>query len=1056
MTKQPNSNIREIVVIENGESRTVALVAGKSLSIGRSPDSGISLATQKASRHHADIVSDGEIWRLVDRGSVNGTLLNGEKVESASLRIGDCVQIGEAQLYIGGIPSRSQTPPPGEKKSGPSLVRVAPLQGASRSSPHGSSRGAPGSGQRPVDALLTILLLGLLALVIREYVNPTVVSTGTVGDGSRPVTLAPPNGDSPATELPSPAGSDPAADALTMIEGSIRGARSGWEAIEELRMVSEQYPRSEASKRAREWVALLEGMRTADSKKRRELFEDALVPLIRDERFGEALTVARFLSGLDSLSLEREYWSLRSGDIELLAKRKLDQLEKEISALLDAGLRNEALRAVSSARPRFWGIDAFETILSANVMGIVSERTARSRRAISSGEFSRLISESRKALEECRYGELSLILHRAVSLDVPATDRVEALEGLVRAQYLERMFEEFLEKVSGGKTYVDFDDGFRALVVRANAAEVELETSIAGGKVLDRRPWSQLSPLERLRLFRAVPHSVDGLLGIAFLAEYSGNTEAFEQILLSLHRGEAGRALAEAILDRGNGGIRPPGGYVEYKGRLISAAERDRRVDDVRLKKQREREAIAEMKRLKKSSRIEMVVAYVKTLREQGSFELADNFLRQVIEQADDAEQSAEARRLLQDPLLAFRRLEENGRPSNRVDFFILGEGYPVDDEYQEAFLNSANTCKKLLFSVDPYREYESYFNVTALQLGSPDSGIDRIPGDVEKDTPLDAGVRWQILTCNSSKVFSFTRRFPEAGKDRQAIVICNDYADVATGGGGVSTLSKAGLSVVNHEVGHSLAGLRDEYDYVQGTDPERELVKKREMNVPTSEARPNLMRGSDREDVLSKTFWDYWIDAGEEKWWNHSKVSIFEGGDHTPFNVWRPQMGCMMRDGSGFCVVCMEKMIWTIYRYVSPIDRVEPEPGDIEIKAGEEVVLKVWPMQPRTHDLEVAWTILSFGAQKPVGAGGDGGESASGRGRTRVIDGREAEAAKRVASGQDPSGRTLHAAQFRGKDLDPGWHRVVVEVKDPTIWVIRDEKGLLRDSREWWIHVEG
>jgi len=449
------------------------------------------------------------------------------------------------------------------------------------------------------------------------------------------------------------------------------------------------------------------------------------------------------------------------------------------------------------------------------------------------------------------------------------------------------------------------------------------------------------------------------------------------------------------------------------------------------------------------------VVAYVKTLREQGSFELADNFLRQVVEQADDAEQSAEARRLLEDPLLASRPLVENGRPSNRIDFFILGEGYPVDDDYQEAFLNSARTCRKVLFSVDPYREYESYFNVTALQLGSKESGIDRIPGEVEKDTPLDAVVRWQILTCNSSKVFSFTGRFPEAGKDRQAIVICNDYADVATGGGGVSTLSKAGLWVVNHEVGHSLGGLLDEYDYVQGTDPERELVKKREMNVPTSEARPNLMRGSDREDVLSRTYWDYWIEAGEEKWWNNSKVSIFEGGDHTPFNVWRPQMGCMMRDGSDFCVVCMEKMIWTIYQYVSPIDEVEPAPGDILIKGDEEVVIKAWPMQPRTHDLEVVWTTLSFGAQKPREAGEADSQGSGRRGGTRVVNTRAGEAVKRTASGLDPSGRTLHAAQFRGKDLEPGWHRIIVEVKDPTRWVIRDEKGLLRDSRQWWLHVE-
>ena len=50
-----------------------------------------------------------------------------------------------------------------------------------------------------------------------------------------------------------------------------------------------------------------------------------------------------------------------------------------------------------------------------------------------------------------------------------------------------------------------------------------------------------------------------------------------------------------------------------------------------------------------------------------------------------------------------------------------------------------------------------------------------------------------------------------------------------------------------------------------------------------------------DREAVLRDAYWKYWIDAGESAWWNKAKVSVFEGGDRRPFEVWRPQAGCMM-----------------------------------------------------------------------------------------------------------------------------------------------------------------
>jgi len=587
--------------------------------------------------------------------------------------------------------------------------------------------------------------------------------------------------------------------------------------------------------------------------------------------------------------------------------------------------------------------------------------------------------------------------------------------------------------------------------VRASESEIEVERELAGGSYIDRRPWAQVMPAERAAIFSAVEHERDGLLGLVFLARRVGDPEAFDRALVVLHRRAAGRPLAEAVLARHRGDAIPESGFIEHLGRLMTPAEKEAELARAKLLRDQEKEALAQLRRLEKSEKVSAVIEWVRLLRAQSSFTLADKVLREIVAETDAA-MATEAQRLLDEPLLGSIAIRESGPPERRIDFFILGDGYLVADEDQQAFLAAATACEKLLFAVDPYREYHSYFNVTALHLQSKEAGADRTPGDVVRDTPLDAKITWQRLTCDPERVFAILRNFPESmAQDHQGIVIVNDYADVATGGGGVSTISKAGLTVVQHEVGHAFGGLLDEYDYTPGTDPERPIAKGRKGNVPTRELRPNLMEGSDREEVLAHAYWKNWIDAGETRWWNRSKVSVFEGGNHTPFEVWRPQMGCMMRDGSGFCVVCMETMVKQIYRRVRPIDRLEPEPGVVTLDAADPTVFQVHPMQPRTHDLEVVWRLVPLGRNVPAELA-RGGEEAPGR---TAVPEAEGEVYARVAKRVDLEGRTVHGAELRAKDLAPGWYRLKVEVRDPTPWVLEDAEELLTDRAHWLIEVK-
>ena len=67
---------------------------------GRHPDSDIFLDDVTVSRRHAEFVREGDGFALRDVGSLNGTYLNRERIEHATLAGGDEVQIGKYRLVF--------------------------------------------------------------------------------------------------------------------------------------------------------------------------------------------------------------------------------------------------------------------------------------------------------------------------------------------------------------------------------------------------------------------------------------------------------------------------------------------------------------------------------------------------------------------------------------------------------------------------------------------------------------------------------------------------------------------------------------------------------------------------------------------------------------------------------------------------------------------------------------------------------------------------------------------------------------------------------------------
>jgi len=115
-TKSGHSHPTEVggipvyVVQKRGEPAALRLIKGpgapKSYSlqlaesfIGRGEDATIVVESASVSRRHARIERTDKGYLCHDLGSANGVFVNGTQVESAEMRNGDTVQIGDA-LFV--------------------------------------------------------------------------------------------------------------------------------------------------------------------------------------------------------------------------------------------------------------------------------------------------------------------------------------------------------------------------------------------------------------------------------------------------------------------------------------------------------------------------------------------------------------------------------------------------------------------------------------------------------------------------------------------------------------------------------------------------------------------------------------------------------------------------------------------------------------------------------------------------------------------------------------------------------------------------------------------
>jgi pSer/pThr/pTyr-binding forkhead associated (FHA) protein len=102
------------------------------VSIGRSPDNAIVIDNPAVSHYHARVFKEEDRLMLEDFGSLNGTFVNGQRVQMVTLKPGDSVAIGKHTILVADSRSASSAEPGRPKPAAPKINETVMLDTKAR------------------------------------------------------------------------------------------------------------------------------------------------------------------------------------------------------------------------------------------------------------------------------------------------------------------------------------------------------------------------------------------------------------------------------------------------------------------------------------------------------------------------------------------------------------------------------------------------------------------------------------------------------------------------------------------------------------------------------------------------------------------------------------------------------------------------------------------------------------------------------------------------------------------------------------------------------------
>ncbi|RJQ77847.1 peptidase [Pseudonocardiaceae bacterium YIM PH 21723] len=358
--------------------------------------------------------------------------------------------------------------------------------------------------------------------------------------------------------------------------------------------------------------------------------------------------------------------------------------------------------------------------------------------------------------------------------------------------------------------------------------------------------------------------------------------------------------------------------------------------------------------------------------------------------------------------------VQVTGPVSERFNMVFLGDGY-TEAELPK-FRSNVDKHLNVLWSIEPFKTYRSYINVFTVETPSPESGVDCDPklDSPRKNTVLDMGF-WggcaaqspqRLLVVDTGKANKYADLVTgTASGNRQIVALAN--SDTYGGAGGPWATASGGNAlsslITPHELGHSLGGLDDEYDYYQRGQAGAPYTGKEPGSIHHTLLTEQQMRQEQAK-------WWRWLGEPSE---SGGKIGRYEGGSYAASGIWRPSRHSMMKSlGYDFDQISRERMTQRIAGKVNLLSGGTP--GDKPV--GTDRPVTVQTLHPTDHALNVDWTLDG----SPV-----------------------------------PEAKNKREFDFTGRWLWSGKHTLTATVTDPTPFVrdpaVRDSAALTR-SRTWTV----
>lgn len=278
-----------------------------------------------------------------------------------------------------------------------------------------------------------------------------------------------------------------------------------------------------------------------------------------------------------------------------------------------------------------------------------------------------------------------------------------------------------------------------------------------------------------------------------------------------------------------------------------------------------------------------------------------------------------------------------SGTTQSRYDMVILGDGYQAFE--QGRFNQDVTTFLTALFQRQPYATFGAYYNVHTVFRASVDSGADHPDATppIYKNTVYDAtyntgGTARCLYIQNTAQALADAALAP--ANEGRVLVFVND----SRYGGCASTfaVSYNGSSMTEvqiHELGHSLGGLADEYEYANQTYTGSEPG---EVNATVS-------------SIGQK--WSHW--------WGTDGISAFEGAKYHQYGLYRPKSNCLMRSlGVALCAVCQEQISRLVSSIVDAIPNQLPTSANVTVGTGQTQTFSITHIVPAANNPLITWKV--------------------------------------------------------------------------------------------------